>query len=162
MKLLHTSPSQITKIQDFYIHNEFQGALFFSQDLYFTTVQGFIYSIDVDDSQIITAWDLEYNQDIIDEIKDRFDTYFDCNIDDDEAMDYLCEDLTIWECEQAQENWEARADFSWFLQGIQAKAAKAQGALCFQSEDEQGTVYIINMINKEHLLIDVTSSMLEQ
>ena len=64
MKLLHTSPSQITKIQDFYIHNEFQGALFFSQDLYFTTVQGFIYSIDVDDSQIITAWDLEYNQDI--------------------------------------------------------------------------------------------------
>ena len=161
MKLLHTSPTKIEKIQSFYIHNEFQGALFFSQDLYFTTKQGFVYEIDIDESQIITAWDLEYNQDIIDEIKDRFNTYFDCNIDNDEAMDYLCEDLNIWESEEAQNNCEERADFSWFMQGVQAKAAKLQGALCYQSEDEQGTVYIVNMINNEQLLKDVTSRELE-
>ena len=77
--------------------------------------------------------------------------------DDDDAYDYLLEDLSVWDTMSGHEDC---ADFDWFIQGMQAKAAKKENYVAVEAEDEQGTVYIINMINKESLLKDVTSEFL--
>ena len=164
LQLIHTSPERIEKIQPNYIWNEFQGALFFSSSDYYTTKASFVYEINVEEDQVIDVCDLEYNQSIIDEIKQRFDICFDKQIDDDEAYEYLTDDLNIWDeldYDDMQSLDSAPAVFSWFIQGVQAKAAKQQGFLAAHSEDEQGDVWIVNMINKEYLLKDVTAEFLE-
>jgi len=157
MKLYHTSPELITNINSSY-DNEFQGALFFSSTPYFMSgASKIVYEIEIAEDQILEVCDLEYNQEIIDEIKDRFNVLFDIEIDDDDAYDYLLEDLSVWNTISDSDNC---ADFDWFIQGIQAKAAKKENYVAVEAEDEQGTVFIINMINKESLLKDVTSKFL--
>ena len=154
MKLYHTSPDKIIEVKESF-DSEFQGALFFSATPYFMSrASKYVYEIEVSDEQILEVCYLDYDQDIIDEIKERFNTLFDADIDDDEAYDYLMEDLDIWNI--STDDYENCALFSWFIQGVQAKAAKKEGALAVESEDEQGTVFIINMINKESLLKAVT------
>jgi hypothetical protein len=157
MKLYHTSPEAITNITSSY-DNEFQGALFFSSTPYFMSgASKFVYQIDISEDQVLEVCDLDYNQDIIDEIKERFNVFFDIDIDDDDAYDYLLEDLSVWDTMSGREEC---ADFDWFIQGMQAKAAKKENYVAVEAEDEQGTVFIINMINKESLLKDVTAEFL--
>jgi len=155
MKLYHTSPDPITCITSSF-DNEFQGALFFSATPYFMSrASKYVYEIEVSDDQILEVCYLDYDQDIIDEIKERFNTLFDADIDDDDAHDYLIEDKGAYDIDT--DDHESCGLFSWFIQGIQAKCARKEKYLGVESDDEQGTVYIINLVDKEALLKDVTT-----
>lgn len=148
MNLFHTSPQKIETIKNSGI---FSGALFFSCDIYYTqqSKNSVVYTINVNEQNFASLYDLEPSDQIIDDIKHMFNALFNQDIDNDEALDYLLEDENIFDqgldCESASE-------FSWFIQGMQAKTARDQGFLGVESEDEQGAVYIINMVGKEDLL----------
>ena len=47
---------------------------------------------------------------------------------------------------------ESLAELSWHVQGYQATTARENGFIACRSEDEQGTVYAINLVNREDLL----------
>lgn len=148
MKLFHTSPQLIKTIKN---SGVFSGALFFSSDIYYTqqSKNSVVYTIDVEENDFASLYDIDPSQQIIDDIKHMFNALFDQDIDDDEAIEYLIEDENIFDqgldCESASE-------FSWFIQGMQAKSALEQGFIGVESEDEQGTVYIINMVGKANML----------
>jgi len=43
-------------------------------------------------------------------------------------------------------------ELSWYEQGYQAKVARENGFIACRSEDEQGTVYSVHLVNREDLL----------
>ena len=148
MILYHTSPEKIEKINKH--RGPFSGALFFSDTPYFmSSASKLVYTVNVDDSDFLDLDDLDDDLEILEDIKHMYSVLFDDEIDTDDAYDYLVEDSNIFD--QGFDG-ELASEFSWFLQGIQAKAAKNQGYLGVKSQDEQGTVWIINMIDREHLL----------
>ena len=154
MILYHTSPEKIEKINK--NRGPFSGALFFSDSPYYmSTASKNVYTVNVEDSDFIDLYDLDNDAEIIEDIKHMFNALFDQDINDDDAYDYLVEDIDIFSQDL---DGELSSEFSWFLQGIQAKAAKKQGYLGVLSDDEQGAVWIINMINKEHLLNDISNT----
>lgn len=144
----HTSPESITEIKPF--RGPFGGALFFAESPYAMNNVKCTYSLELQDDQIIEVCQLD-DAEIVEEIIDMADRYFDLEMDEDDAYDILCGHETIWDLADDQDA-EDLADFDWAVQGLQAKAAQKAGYLAAQSIDEQGTVYIINMVGRESLL----------
>ena len=144
----HTSPAKIEKIKPHQGH--FSGALFFSATEYAMGPVKAIYSINLEDDQIIEVSDLD-NTEVVAEVVETVQSYLDMEIDEDEALDLLTGYSSIWDIAEASDSTDI-GEFDWALQGLQAKAARNMGYLAAESIDEQGTVYIINMIGRENLL----------
>ena len=157
MKLYHVSPNEITSGMINANHSHFFGALFFSDEPYSMTAKGktLTYSIDIDEDQVIDVADLEPTEDELAEVIRYFDIYFNQSLDEDDAYEILTENDTHDIVGQLIDTFEfglEMAEFSWNIQGFQAQIAKRMGYLAAEGEDEQGTVWIINMINQENLL----------
>lgn len=148
MKIYHTSPEAITEIKE--NQGPFGGALFFASTPYAMNNVKCTYSIELDESQVIEVCSLD-DEEVVEEIVDMANRFFDIELDEDDAYDILCGHETIWDLAEGQDA-EDLAEFDWTVQGLQAKAAQKAGYLAAESIDEQGTVYIINMIGKESLL----------
>lgn len=151
-RLYHCSPSKIEKINSNY--GQFDGALFFSLQPYSLSHSPYTYEINLSDDQIIEVSSLEC-QESVDEIKDLASRYLELEICDDVASELLNADESIFdllESESSDVDFMDASEFDWALQGIQAKAANNMGYTAAQGYDEQGAVYIINLVNKEHLI----------
>lgn len=138
MKLFHTSPKEITKIDRF---GTFDDCLFFSATPYSMSVGEVItYSINADDMHFIDASDL-HDSEVIAEIAERFE------IDLDDAESLLDGSDSVWN------HYFADAENDWFIQAKRGECAKKMGYDGCKDEDEQGTVYIIPMLGRESILV---------
>lgn len=149
--IFHTSPEAITNIDDF--DRMFDDCLFFSRRVYvMTRVADYkVYSLEIADENIIEVGRFFYLDDcdklsgLVDEIKEL------CDCDSDDAEELLSERADIYDfIDDATDAAEA----SWKIQALQGKAAKLLGYEAAQSEDEQGTVYIVPMLGRESDLIE--------
>lgn len=157
--LNHTSPSIIETINS--KHEYFQGALFFSTDIYTMTSskEVHLYTVEINEDQVIDYYDLEPSQEVIDDAKHIVNCLFDITLDDDQIFDLITTNDThdfIYECLEDECSFdldgESLAELSWYVQGYQAKTARENGFIACRSEDEQGTVYSIHLVNREDLL----------
>ena len=151
-KLFHCSPNEIQSISANY--GQFDGALFFSLQPYSLSDSPYTYEINLSDDEIIEVSCLECDKSVV-EIKDLASRYLDLEISEDTAIELLNADESIFdllESEDAEVDFMDASEFDWALQGIQAKAANNMGYIAAQGYDEQGSVYIINLVNKEDLI----------
>lgn len=167
--LYHTSTGKITKIEKGNTSFIFDDVLFFAYSPYYLGPSSGkeLYSMEVDDSELVYAYDLPADAKAIKLITDRLYYGFDVELSEDEAFDILttrgddawkdiiCEkkydddnDLMTYE-----EDSERLADFSWKMQMIKAHAAQRAGYLGVLDIDEQGDVAIIPMFGKESRLV---------
>ena len=138
MKLFHTSPKEITKIDRF---GTFDDCLFFSAQPYSMSVGEVItYSIDAENMDFIEASDLT-DAEIVAEIAERFE------IDLDDAESLLDGSDSVWNYDFAD------AENDWYIQAKRGECAKKMGFDGCLDEDEQGGVYIIPMLGREEILI---------
>lgn len=165
--LYHTSYQPITKIEKDSITHRFDDVLFFAYQPYTPNVgTQHLYEVEVDESELVTVYNLSDDPIAFKEIKDEMEFGFDTPITDDQAFDILTSKHDKTWIEMIADvhydgdidmawsliDFEKRADFSWTLQRIQAQTAKRDGFLGAISEDEQGEVVMIPMFEKEHLL----------
>ena len=112
--------------------------LFFSNNKYSVSGgnEAWVYEADFD---CVLAFDLD-DQESIAEIMNWFD------VDEDDAIEMLTG-------ENASDYVEdATAEDEWWLQGIRGEAARNMGFDGCQDRDENGTVYIVPMKNRESQL----------
>lgn len=138
MKLFHTSPEEINKINRF---GKFDDCLFFSCDVYeMSSGEIITYSIDASEMNFIHASDLhDYN--LIAEIAERFD------VDLDTAESLLDNSDSVYNHDFGD------ADGDWYMQARRGECAKKMGFDGCLDRDEQGAVYIIPMLGRESILI---------
>ncbi len=160
--LNHTSPSIIETINS--NHEYFEGALFFSTDIYTMTMskEVHLYTLEINEDQVIDYYDLEPTQEIIEEAKHITNCLFDLTLDDDQIFDLITESEDINDLIQEaleekdssieEYGYELIGELSWYVQGYQAKTARENGFIACRSEDEQGTVYSVHLVNREDLL----------
>lgn len=145
LKMYHTSPVKIKKIDAL---GKFGEVLFFSGDVYVMTASPkyYIYSVEISQDEIIEVFRFKYREselkEEILEIKELLD------IDEDTALELLCGEKSVWQLDKCED----LADIAWKIQELQGMSAKKLGYFAAESEDEQGTVYIVPMLEKEHLL----------
>ena len=151
----HCSPTRITKIlkNNSWGDVDFSGSIFFALEPYALGSCRFLYSMVLQDSEIIESCMLDPNVLIDGETASEkiihYASVYDINIDEEGAEDLLCDYRTRV---LDDVDSEARGYIEWFVQGIQGRAAHAMGYIAAQSHDEQGTVYIAYLHGKEHLL----------
>ena len=136
MKVFHTSPELITKIDNSPLR-VFGDCLFFSDDIYeMSSCETVTYSLEIDEDMIVRASQLD-DAEIIEEVSELFD----CDLE-------LAESLL--DASESEWDWEnCDGDKSWTLQALRGKCAKKMGYEACEDEDEQGTVYIVSMLNRE-------------
>ena len=143
MEMIHTSPVEIKKINSTGLFGSF---LCFSQNEYVMTCSGshFSYKIEIDDSELIEASRLFYHpeaellNDLVLEVCEKY------GVDKD-----MAENL-IGEMENGFDViYEFDSDDAWEMQHRTARAAKILGYRGCIMEDEQGTLYMIDMLGKE-------------
>ena len=138
MKLFHTSPKEITKIDRF---GTFDDCLFFSVEPYSMSVGEVVtYSIDAENMSFVDAGDLT-DAEIVAEIAERFD------IDEDLAESLLDGSDSVWNHDFAD------AENDWYIQAKRGECAKKMGFDGCLDQDEQGGVYIIPMFGRESILV---------
>lgn len=138
MELFHTSPSEITSITKFGHFDEF---LCFSSRVYVMAARDFVtYKIEIDDESLIHASSLFYHEDadklagLVSEFCSRFD------VDEDTAEEIISE---------REQLDSSEADDLWSAQTFTARAAKILGYRGVIMKDEQGTLYMIDMLGRE-------------
>ena len=138
MKVTHTSPSKITKITK---HGQFDDCLFFSTDEYSMTSKGdlYVYSLELAADKIIEVGEL-YNEDVIANIVSALD------VDEDAAERML-------DGRDNAFNHGLEGSDDWWIQAKQGECAKLMGYEAVEAQDEQGTVYIVPMSNRENDLV---------
>ncbi len=147
IELLHTSPVLIDKIEKETGFGQFGDVLFFSEEEYVMTASEtvHVYSLELKENQIIEACDLEDSEAVADIA--RFS-----GCDDELAEELLTSYTEAYNEFSDSKDGEEISDISWYIQRVQAEAAKRMGYLAVKGEDEQGTVYAICMFEKENLL----------
>lgn len=154
MELFHTSPNKITKIDT---NGRFGEFLFFSSDEYVTTASEHVtYKIELNDAAIIDAGQLFYHNDaakldnLVTELANRL------GVDTDNAEALIEESKSVYDIDSIEP--EDAADASWDVQQFTARAAKLLGFRGVAVNDEHGTSYMIDMLNREHELEIVTGA----
>lgn len=154
MKIFHTSPNRIDAIKRRTTSEvDFSGCIFFSDDVYTMTQSNeiHIYSIALTEDDIIDAEDLEdVNIDGQEATAHliEYATACDLDLDEDDALELLTGDSTAWDLFDGEEV----AYLDWYVQGIQGRAAREMGFTACRSEDEQGTVYIVDAFQRDEIL----------
>ena len=152
MLLHHTSPNVITKLTDGsnYI---FGDCLFFSTDVY--SASGgpvHVYELEQDDDSIIEECRL-YNAESVEEVIHSAWAHLDIRIDEETAGSLLDGSMDVYELAPAYLcDGTPYADLGWQIQRIQGECAVKMGYQGCEAFDEQGTVYIIPMRDREHEL----------
>ena len=166
MIINHTSPSLINKVTSSH-SSLFRGALFFSDDVYIMTSSNevHLYQVELQENEIIDFDDLIPSENVLDQLKLDVSCLFDLEIDDETASDLLLssdydEQLEIISNLLEEDNrdlfdigYEYIGELSWNIQGLQALCAREMGFLACESQDEQGTVYALNLVDLESRLI---------
>lgn len=131
MKLIHTSPNEITKIEKY---GMFDDCLFFSNEKYVMTQADTIYTyeIEIDEGKIIDVSEL-HEESVINNIMEVI------KCDEDEA-ERLLDGRT--EADNGED--------SWWVQAKQGEAAKLMGYEAVESTDEQGSTWIVPMLTREN------------
>ncbi len=147
-KIYHTSPNKITKIEK---RELFGDCLFFSNEPYSMSIGDVItYAMDIENMDFVDPSHFFYDDDYykLDNIVSEIMNYAD--IDEEIAQNLL--DGSVGEYEVLE--GESAAELGWWIQGKQGEAAKTLGYDGTSSIDEQGTVYIIPMLNREFELVE--------
>lgn len=151
MNLIHTSPVEINKINEF---GTFGTFLCFSDSEYVMTAAGehIAYSIEIDEADIIDAESLFYHEDAnkLDAIVELVMAAVGCDEDTAEELISQREDVHSIECDIEPEDL---ADVSFEIQRRSAEAARALGFRGVAMDDEQGRMYLIDMEGKEIELV---------
>ena len=145
MKLFHTSPSKIEKINS---DGRFGEFLFFSGNVYTMTVAApVVYSLELTDSDVIKASQLFYHEDaakltgLVAELAERL------GVDEDTAEALIEESKSVYDIDSIEA--EDAADVSWDVQLFTARAAKILGFRAVQVTDEQGAAWMVDMLGRE-------------
>ena len=141
MTVYHTSPDKIEKITK---NGLFADCLFFSETPYSMSISNVhTYKINV---KTIKVSEFFYNDDCekLNNIVNDIMTYF--NTDKETAENLLDSTIESWELSDETED-------NFYIQAKQGEAGKIIGYDGAESEDEQGTVYIIPMFERELDLI---------
>lgn len=144
MKLYHTSPLEISKIKTSGRFGEF---LCFSGHEYVMTAGGHVlYKIEIDEGEIIDDGSLFYHPDagLLDDLVSDFCARFDVDAD-------TAEEIISGRAELDRDVHDA--DDSWDAQEFTARAAKILGYRGVRARDEQGTLYMIDMLGRESELV---------
>ena len=148
MKIYHTSPTQITKIDKC---GSFDDMLFFSIEPYFMTALNdvYIYSIEILENKILNVSSIFYRYN-----KREFQNIFDSVVDyfgvDEETAERLIDDsFNIYDLDINIDKGEA----SWFIQKQQGHIARHLRYEAAEGRDEQGTTYIVPMLCREKDLV---------
>ena len=160
--LYHCSPTVIDKIDPNSPNGEFMGTLFFASGYpYSPGLCDYVYKLTMTYDQIIHIRNLEPTDDELQEIIRMVDAY--CGFDKlnaDQAYELLTEvyseDLFVAYM-GGDECVGDLSDFTWWLQGQQARVARRMGYFGAESEDENGYVVMADMVGREHLLNDYMS-----
>lgn len=144
MKLIHTSPTEITKIDRF---GTFGSHLFFSANEYVMTAGSYVtYEIEISEDEIIEARDLFNNDEwqkalpVVEEVMEEF------GVDEQTAMNLLDESELI---QDVKDDLNDIGEASWKIQRLTAKAAKLIGFRAVEVTDEQGTSWMVDMLGRE-------------
>ncbi|MCB8889947.1 hypothetical protein [Vreelandella malpeensis] len=150
MKLLHTSPIEITEITT---DGRFGEFLFFADEAYVMTAGNHLtYSIEIDDDAVIEAGQLFYHDDaeklagLVTELAEKL-----C-IDEGDAEALIDESKSIYDMDLDIEP-EDMADASWDVQVFTARAAQILGFRAVEVEDEQGAAFMVSMMGRESELV---------
>lgn len=145
MQLFHTSPVEITKIDNV---GRFGSFLFFSAHVYTMTAGEYVtYGLDVEEDSIIEAGQLFYHDGaeklvpLVAELAARL------GVDEEIAEALIEESTSIYDIDGIDS--EDAADVSWDVQHFTARAARILGYRGVKVEDEQGTAYLIDMLGHE-------------
>ncbi|MCK4814919.1 hypothetical protein KA005_04040 [bacterium] len=136
MKTVHTSPKEITEINE---NGLFGDCLFFAEEEYAMGNVKAVYELEI--NNVIEACQID-DEVGFKEISEKF------GIDADLAIEVLCGDTQIGHITGDYED-------NWFVQKVQAQSAKRMGFEGVESDDEQGVVFIIPMLNREKDLLRV-------
>jgi len=143
MELIHTSPTKIEQITDSGRFGEF---LFFSDHVYVMTAGEFVtYSIELDDDQVIGAGRLFFHEDaaklapLVAELAARLD------VSEDDAEALIAEKKSVFDLDIETED---AGEDAWDVQHFTARAAKILGFRAVRVQDEQGSAYMIDMLDR--------------
>ena len=149
MYLYHTSPSEIIEITE---AGRFGSFLFFSGHVYTMTAgQAVVYGLDIDEDSIIEAGQLFYHDDaeklapLVAELAARMD------IDEATAEALIEESTTVYDLDGI--DMEDAGELSWDVQHFTARAAALLGFRGVAVRDEQGAVYLVDMLGRETDLV---------
>jgi len=153
MNLFHTSPSKIESIDK---NGNFEDCLFFSNRVYQMAVGEVItYSIDAENMSFVEAWQLS-DDEIITEIAKKIASRTFEDQDFELAEELLDTSKNLWKVGfDLGLDSEDIAEIDWFIQAKRGQCAKKMGYDGCKDEDEQGTVYIIPMLGRESILVEV-------
>lgn len=150
MQLIHTSPELITKILD---DGKFGTFLFFSCNEYVTTAGSYVtYSIDICDEDVIDVSQLFYHEDAI-KLNDLISCVeYMCGVDSDTAEALIDQSLSLFNISSSVDS-DNMGEIDLRLQRLSAEAGKLLGYRVISMRDEQGTAYMIDMLDRESDLI---------
>lgn len=146
MKLIHTSPTEISQIRT---SGRFGSFLFFSSREYVMTAGAHIaYSIEIDAADVIRAGALFYHEAaatldvLVAEIAARYE------VGEETAEALIDESASIYDVD-SNVDAEDLADAAWDIQHATACAGKLLGFRAVEVTDEQGTAYLVDMLGRE-------------
>ena len=146
MKLIHTSPAEITEINSFGRFGEF---LFFADSEYVMTAGEHVtYALEIDEDAIIEAGQLFYHDDAekLSGLVEQVMQMVGC--DEGTAEELIAQNEDVHNLDTDIEP-EDLAEVSWDIHRIAGEAAVLLGFRGVEMEDEQGTAYLINMKGRE-------------
>ena len=145
MMLYHTSPDPITKITTTGLYG---SGLCFSADPYSMSAGTVItYSIELNDDDIIDANELFYHDDAksLAPLSEHVARVLDCDIETAEEL--IAQRVSAYDIDT-----DDPAEDGWWLQRCAIDAAKLLGYRAVSMQDEQGSLYLINMLGRENEL----------
>ena len=151
MKLFHTSPKEIKKIDQF---GNFEDCLFFSARVYQMAIGEVItYSIDAENMDFIEAWKLS-DDEIAAEIAKKIASRTFEDQDFELAEELLDTSKNLWKVGfDLGLDSEEKKKIKQLIKAKRGQCAKKMGFDGCLDEDEQGAVYIIPMLGRESILV---------
>jgi len=146
VRVYHTSSEKIKNITK---SGRFGDCLFFSSEVYQMNNSAiYTYSIELKNAIEVSRFFYDDNCDKLDSIVESIMNIVEC--DKETAENLLDESVNIF---NIIDDCEIASEYSWTIQGMQGEAARLLGYDSAESEDEQGTVYIVSMSGREKELV---------
>jgi len=152
MKIYHTSANKIEKIEQ---NGSFGSVLFFSKTPYCTGRARFTYEMEVDEDEVVGAYEALYLDAIdysvikkfIAELQDYLQRCFNVEVSDEDTLtELLFEEVNTYDF---FDDSETAAETGWYIQQLLGEMARDTGYKAFVSKDEQGQVFIADMYQRE-------------
>jgi len=145
MRIIHTSPAEITEIKT---DGLFGDCLCFSDHEYAMGTVAAVYAIEIEDDKVICGSDLESNGEAEMKAVAELVLISDGLLSDEEAFELLSEESHAYGILGDRMDGEAIGNLSWDVQRLQGRIASEDAFEAFAASDEQGTVYLVPMTGK--------------